>query len=254
MEIGIIGAGNMASALARGWGQPVLVTDSGSGRAAALAREVGGEAVASNAELAERADVIVLCHKPPQLKAVAQQTGGHARQVISVLGALPISVLRSAYPDAEVARAMPNTPVEVRRGVTCMTFDDRGDAAFQAIARELFERVGTVVVLPERLMDVGTAVSGVAPAYLALVAEAQVDAAVRHGLPAPLAADLVGAALEGSAALLRARGGDTLALRREVASPGGLTARGLDALEHGGVRAAFSDAMAAVIAGAEAMR
>jgi pyrroline-5-carboxylate reductase len=251
MQIGLIGAGNMASALARGWGEPVLATDSGSGRAAALARELGGEAATSNADLAERVEVIVLCHKPAQLDAVAAEIGDRARRVVSVLAATPLQRLRAAYPGAQVARAMPNTPVEIRRGVTCMAFDEQGDPAFAQAARDLFERVGTVVTLPDRLLDIATGLSGVAPAYLSLIVEAQVDAAVRYGLPAEQGVEILAAALEGSAALLRARDGDTLALRREVASPGGLTARGLEALERGGVRAAFSDAMAALVAGAQ---
>ena len=67
MQVGLIGAGNMARALARGWGDPVLVSDGGSGRARELARELGGEAFDSNAEVADRADLVVLCHKPAQL-------------------------------------------------------------------------------------------------------------------------------------------------------------------------------------------
>jgi pyrroline-5-carboxylate reductase len=85
------------------------------------------------------------------------------------------------------------------------------------------------------------------PAYVALVAEAQIDAGVRHGIPAPQGAELVVQTLAGTAELLRRRGYDTLALRREVASPGGLTARGLGVLERGGVRSAFSDALDAVV-------
>ena len=89
MQLGFIGAGNMASALARGWGEPVLCTDSGSGRAAALARELGGEALASNRELAERADVVVLAHKPAQLDAVAAEIAGVAKAVVSILARTP---------------------------------------------------------------------------------------------------------------------------------------------------------------------
>lgn len=241
----------MAAALARGWGEAVLVTDAGSGRAGALAAALGGEAMSSNAELAERADLVVLCHKPAQLESVAAEIAGRAGRVVSVLGATSVQQLRDAYPGAQVARTMPNTPVEVRKGVTCLAFADDVDAGFAGTVRELFERVGTVVELPERQLEVATALSGVAPAYLAVVVEAQIDAAVRHGMSGERAAEILSAAVEGSAALLQARGGDTLALRREVASPGGLTARGLDALEHGGIRAAFSDAMAAVIAGAQ---
>ncbi len=113
----------------------------------------------------------------------------------------------------------------------------------------LFARVGAVVRLPERLMDVATGLSGVFPAYVALVAEAQVDAGVRRGLTAAQATELVCATLVGSAGLLVARGGDTLRMRREVASPGGSTARGLDALERAGLRGGFSAALDAVLAG-----
>jgi pyrroline-5-carboxylate reductase len=82
VKLGFIGAGNMASALARGIGEPALVADIDAAKARALAEELGGEAVGSNAELAERADAIVLCHKPKQLDEVAEQVGGHARTVV----------------------------------------------------------------------------------------------------------------------------------------------------------------------------
>ena len=85
MQVGLIGAGNMARAMARGWGDPVLVSDSGSGRAAALAAELGGEAL-SNREVAERADLVVLCHKPYQLDQVSDEIAGRAKIVASVLG------------------------------------------------------------------------------------------------------------------------------------------------------------------------
>src|ERR1017187_5899189 len=117
MQVGLIGSGNMARALARGWGDPVLCSDAGSGRARALAEELGGEALESNAELAKRADLVVLCHKPAQLAAVAAEIAGEAKAVASVLGATPIAALQEAYPDVPVFRLMPNTPVEVRRGV-----------------------------------------------------------------------------------------------------------------------------------------
>jgi pyrroline-5-carboxylate reductase len=95
-------------------------------------------------------------------------------------------------------------------------------------------------------MGPATATTGVTPAYVALIAEAMVDAAVKHGLKAELAGELVIEVLAGSAELLRRHGGDTLAMRREVTSPGGSTARGLDALERAGLRSAFMDALEAV--------
>jgi pyrroline-5-carboxylate reductase len=242
MQIGVIGAGNMAGALARGWGEPVLATDGGSGRAAALVAELGGEALASNAELAERADLVVLGCKPYQLEPIATELAGKAERVLSLLGGTTVERLRTAFPDAEVYLAVPNTPVEVRRGITIVA----QETPLADDVRALLERVGLVVVLPEALMGTATATTGVTPAYVALVAEAMIDAAVKHGLKAALATELVIEVLAGSAELLRAREGDTLEMRREVTSPGGSTARGLAALEHAGLRTAFLDAMEAV--------
>jgi len=250
MQIGLIGAGNMARALARGWGEPVLVSDHGSGRAAALARELGGEAL-SNAELARRAELLVLCHKPAQLAEVAAEVAGRARAVVSVLGATPIAALQRAYPGVPVFRVMPNTPVEVRRGVILYAPADGVAPELEARVMALFERLGSVVSLPESLLEAATAVSGVGPAYQALLAEAQVEAALRHGLGAPLAGRLVAETMAGTAELIALRGHDTLAVRREVTSPGGSTARGLAALERAGIRAAFQDAIDAVLSRSE---
>lgn len=252
MRVGLIGAGNMARALARGWGDPVLCSDGGSGRARALAAELGGEALSSNLEVAERSDLVVLCHKPYQLEQVAREIAGTAKAVASVLGATPATVLQEHFPGTPVFALMPNTPVEVGRGVVIHATpeSDEGlvsDPATEQRVLELFARVGEVVTIPERLLDVATAVAGVGPAYQSLLVEAQVDAAVRHGLSAPLAARLAVATMAGTSELLAHRGYDTLAVRREVTSPGGSTARGLRALERGGVRAAFQDAVDAVV-------
>jgi pyrroline-5-carboxylate reductase len=248
MQIGLIGAGNMAVALARGWGEPVLVADLFRPRAEALAAEVGGEVVESGAEVAERSDVVVLCHKPAGLERVAALLGGRAKGVISILGGVPLPALKAAYGGTPVVRILPSVPVEVRQGVSVHARDDDADADLQATALELFGRVGKVVTLDESQIDIAMGIMSCAPAYVALVAEAQIDAGVRAGLPADVAGELVGANFAGTAALLQARNMDTLAVRRSVTSPGGSTARGLAALEHAGVRAAFDDAMQAVLA------
>ena len=236
----------MARALARGWGDPVLCSDAGSGRAAALVEELGGEAFESNVAVAERADLVVLCHKPAGLDAVASEIGGVAKAVASVLGATPTRRLEHAYPGTPVFRMMPNTAVEVRRGVVCYTPAADIDPLLEADVLALFARLGTVVGLEERQMEAATAVMGVGPAYQALLVEAQVDAAVRHGLKPRLAAELVVETMRGTADLLAARDYDTLAVRRDVTSPGGSTARGLAALERAGIRGAFHDAIDAV--------
>jgi pyrroline-5-carboxylate reductase len=243
--IGLVGSGNMARAMARGWGEPVLCTDVLRERAEALAAEVGGEAVSGNGELADRSDVVILCHKPAQLAEVAEQIGGRAKRVVSILGGVPLTDVRAAYPGIPVTRVMPSTPVEVGAGVTCLARDPDGDTETEAMIADLFGRLGPVVPLEEKLIDAAMGLMSCAPAYWALLVEAQVDAGVRAGVPADLAAEMVVATMAGSAKLLEARGRDTLTVRRQVTSPGGLTAKGLSALEAAGVRKAFDDAMRA---------
>jgi pyrroline-5-carboxylate reductase len=227
MNVGLIGAGNMAQALARGWNRPVLVADPVSERARVLATEVGGEALATNAEVAQRADIVVLCHKPTQLELVADEVAPHAKAVASILAVTPLAALHSAYPDRPVYRFIPSLPVEVRQGAVVQAAPERGELALDAAVGELFAELGTLVTLPDPLLDVAMGLMSCAPAYIALVAEAQIDAGVRHGIPAAQGAELVVQTLAGTAELLRRRG--------------------LDALERGGLRAAFSDALDAVL-------
>ena len=248
MQIGFIGSGNIARALAVGWGDPALFTDGGSGRAAALAAEVGGEAVASNRELAERADVVVLAHKPYQLEAVAEQIAGATKVAVTLLARTPQAAVRALLPGAAVFRVEPNTPSELGCGVLAFAVPDA--PADEQLVAQLHDAVRP----PRhgrrrpRAPDAGRGRDrGVGPAYVALLAEAWIDSAVRRGLSPEVASTLVTETLAGSAALLRALDHDTLRLRRAVASPGGTTARGLAALERGGVRAALAQAMDDVV-------
>jgi pyrroline-5-carboxylate reductase len=247
MQIGLIGAGNMARGLARGWGRPVLCTDVLPDRARALADELGGEALASNAEVAQRADLVFLCHKPKQLQSVAAEVAPHAKAIASILAATPLADVKSAYPDRPVYRVLPSTPVEVRQGAVILAADDEQDPQLDAQVRELLGELGTLLELDDGLVDTAMGLMSNAPAYYALVVEAQVDAGVRHGLAPEQAARLVVQTMAGTAELLRRQGYDTLAVRRAVTSPGGSTARGLDALERGGLRGAFSAALDAIL-------
>lgn len=250
MQVGLIGAGNMARALARGWGRPVLVSDSGSGSARKLVQELGGERL-SNVDVAQRADVIILAHKPYQLTQVAKEIRDHAKIVVSILGGTGSASLTTAYPHSQHFMIMPNTPVEVRRGalVYCQhrpggpKVDERTEDQVLGLFREL----GVVVSVPENLFNAATALSGVGPAYQALLAEAQIDAGIRLGLKPWDAENLVIETMAGTAELLLRRDRNTLAVRREVTSPGGSTARGLAALEAAGIRDAFQKAADAVI-------
>jgi pyrroline-5-carboxylate reductase len=247
MKIGLIGAGNMASALARGWGDPVLVADPLPGRAAALAEEVGGEALDSNAAVAAAADAIVLCHKPAQLAEAAADANGKARAVISILAATPVAAVESAYPGVPVYRFLPNIPAEVGRGVFCYAPGALAGDGPEGDVLELFGRLGAVIPLQEPLIEPAMALMSSGPAFLALVVEALVDAGVRHGLAPADAGRMAVETMAGTAAYLAEHQLDTAALRRRVTSPGGVTARGLAALERGGLRSALGEAVDAVV-------
>ena len=237
----------MASALARGWGEPVLVSDVDHARAQALAEELGGEAPGSNAYVADAADAVVLCHKPAQLNEVAEEIRDRVKAVISILGGTPVADVEAAYPGLPVYRFMPNIPAEVGQGVFAYAPGSRASDGPEQEVLERFGQIGTVVPTPEPLIDAATALMGCGPAFFALVVEALVDAGVRHGLPPDQAALMATETMAGTAEVLREHDLDTAGLRRRVTSPGGSTARGLAALEAGGARAAFSQAVDAVV-------
>ncbi len=244
MIVGFVGSGSMAAAMARGWVgdfAEMLFSDGGSGRAGALAAELGGEAVA-NEEIARRADLVVLAVKPDKLEEVAPQLG-EARVVVSVLAATKLERLRGALPEAEILRVMPNVGVEVGRGVLCVA----GEA--DAATRERLAKLGQVVEIGEEDFDAATAVMGCSPAYLALAVEAIAEAGAADGLDPELSRRLVVETAAGTAELLRRH--DPATLRKAVASPGGSTERGLEALDREGARRAFA---AAVEASLERMR
>lgn len=242
MVIGFVGSGSMAAAIARGWTgefEQMLFSDSGSGRAQKLAEELGGEAVSSE-EIARRADLVVLAVKPNKLEEVAPALG-QAREVVSVLAVTPLARLQAALPGAEqILRVMPNIGVEIRKGVLCVA----GSASDLVWTK--MSVLGRIFEIPESDFDAATAVMGCSPAYLALAVEAIADAGAKDGLDRELAADLVMETAIGTAEMLRTR--RPAVIRRAVASPGGSTEAGLEALDREGARAAFEAAVEASLA------
>lgn len=247
MQIGLVGSGNMATALARGLGEPVLCTDALAAKAQELATLTGGEALTDNVELARRSDLIVLCHKPAQLEEVAAQIGGEAKAVVSLLAGVTLDQLAEAYPDTPLFRIMPNTAVAIARGVVCLAPPRAADQELTDSVIEALGRLGEVVELDENLIDPAMAIMGVGPAYVALIAEAWADSGARKGLSPEQAMHLVVATLAGSAALLKDYRHDAPAMRKAVTSPGGVTEKGIAALEQAGLREAFTDALEAVL-------
>lgn len=240
MQLGLIGAGNMASALARGIGEPVLVSDLDGAKAERLAQATGGEALSSG-EVSERADVVLLCHKPKQLDEVAAEVAPQAKAIASVLAGVKLAQLETAYPGRPVLRLMPNLPVEHGAGVICWA----GSGDDELI--ELLGRAGLVVGIDESEIETAMAVMSCGPAFLALVADSLAQAADRNGLDERRAREMAVETMAGTAAWLRAHDYDTADLRVRVATPGGLTERGLKTLEREGLPAAVGAAVDEIV-------
>lgn len=237
MRLGFIGAGNMASALARGIGDPVLVADVDGARATALAEELGGEAVGSNAELAEHADAVLLCHKPGQLAEVAAEVAPHTDTVVSILAATSTRALSEAYPGAAVYRFIPNMPAELGHGVLCYVAGQGAEDGPEEDILRLMSRAGEVITLEdEPLIEPAMALMSCGPAFLALVAECFAEAGVAHGLDPDDAMRMVVETMGGTAAWLASHDYDGPELRARVATPGGTTEQGLHRLEDHGLR------------------
>ena len=238
----------MASALARGIGAPVLAHDIDSAKAEALAAELGGEALGNGTEVAERADVVVLCHKPQQLAEVAEQI--RPRAVASILAATTTAQIEDAYPGIPVYRFLPNMPVEVRKGMLCYVPGRLASEGPEKELLELFGRAGTILrVDDEPLLEPAMALMSCGPAFMALVAESFADAGAEHGLTPDDAMRMVVETMGGTAAYLGGHGWDAEGLRQRVATPGGATERGLIRLEEEGLRGVCRAAVDAVVEG-----
>jgi pyrroline-5-carboxylate reductase len=237
MRLGLIGAGNMASALARGIGEPVLVYDVDAAKARALADELGGEAVGSNAELAERADALVLCHKPKQLEEVASEVDARAQVVVSILAATTTEQVSAAYPGASIYRFIPNMNTEVRRGVLCYVPGPGASEGPEDEILALMGRAGVVIALDdEPLIEPAMALMSCGPAFMAFVAESFAEAGAAHGLDPDDAMRMVVETMGGTADYLARHDYDGPELRARVATPGGVTEKGLITLEERGLR------------------
>ncbi len=195
----------------------------------------------------ERLPGAVLAVKPDQAEGACRALGATGvTRVLSIVAGVHTARLESALGgQPTVVRAMPNMPALVGAGVTAMSGGSFATALDLAWAEDVLAAVGTVVRLPERMLDAVTGLSGSGPAYFFLVAESLVEAGVQMGLSRDVSRTLVVETMLGSAALLHQTGRDPEALRAEVTSPAGTTAAGIRTLEARAVRSAFMEAVAA---------
>ncbi|HEX4355094.1 MAG TPA: pyrroline-5-carboxylate reductase [Polyangiales bacterium] len=245
-RIAFIGGGNMAAALIHGLlathttrADQLIACDVLPESLTRLRDRHGIQTSTDNAR-ARDAGVVVLSVKPqvfPTLLPELAPLLSERSLVISIAAGVPLQAIEAWLPKSRVVRAMPNTPALASAGATAIAPGERARDEDLAIARALFASVGRVVQVDEAQMDAVTALSGSGPAYVFLMAEAMIEAATKIGLPRDVATTLTLQTIFGAGKLLAESQDGAAELRRKVTSPGGTTAAGLEALEHGHFRA-----------------
>jgi pyrroline-5-carboxylate reductase len=254
-HIGFIGAGQMATALGRGFvraglvdPQKLLAADPAAEARQRFAAATGAKATADNAEVAGRADLIFLAVKPQQIRTVLGDLEGKVagKLLVSIAAGIRLDVLSEELgPHARVVRVMPNTPCLVGQGACGYCLGLKATEEDGRLVDQLLRAVGVAFPLSEKLMDAVTGLSGSGPAFVYTIIEALSDGGVRMGLPRNVATALAAQTVRGAAEMVLASGEHTGVLKDRVTSPGGTTIAGIQALEAGGLRAALMAAVEA---------
>lgn len=256
LTIGFLGAGKMATALARGFvragvakpGQ-ILASDVSPAARAAFSKEVGAKTTSSNLEIIKSANVLVLAVKPDQVaellhEARAAFTNRH--MLISIAAGVTLAKLEAGLgADARLIRVMPNTPALVGASATAFATGKATAAEDAQLAQKLFSSVGVAFQVKESLLDAVTGLSGSGPAYVYVAIEALADGGVAAGLPRDVATRLAAQTVLGGAKMVLETGQHPGVLKDMVASPGGTTIEGLHELEKGKLRGTLINAVRA---------
>ncbi len=256
LRIGFLGAGRMATALARGWLTAGLVTPEAIMASDPLpqAREsfgadLGLRTTADNREVVADSDLLLLAVKPQSMKALLAEIRplvGPRHLIVSIAAGITLKQLAEGLGrERRLVRVMPNTPCLVGASASGYAAGEAASPEDLALVQRLLNSVGVAHRLPENLLDAVTGLSGSGPAFVYIIIEALSDGGVRVGLPRDVATALAAQTVLGAAKMVLDTGGHPGALKDAVASPGGTSIAGLHALERGGLRAALMDAVEA---------
>ena len=241
MGIGIIGAGNMGGAIARGIvgaglfeSKDVFLCDVISEKAETLSREIGIGTAATISDIAGKASTLLIAVKPQNMTECLQDLKDGVQPshlIISIAAGITTAFIENAIgAGTRVVRVMPNTPALVGAGVSAICSGSHATGEDLETTEGIFAALGKTYRMEESLIDAVTAVSGSGPAYLFLFAECLEQAALKVGLPGEHAADIVAHTLYGASKLLIESDEPPSMLRARVASPGGTTAAALKTL------------------------
>jgi pyrroline-5-carboxylate reductase len=256
LKIGFLGAGKMATALAKGFvrGEMVFPREISAADPVEAARkhfaaETGAKTGASNLEVVRAATVLILATKPDHAPAVlAEISGAFTKKhlLISIAAGVTLAKLEGALPaGARAIRVMPNTPALVGAGAAGFALGKNATETDGELAKKLLSAVGIALQVKESLLDAVTGLSGSGPAYVYQFIEALSDGGVAAGLPRDIATRLAAQTVLGGAKMVLETGQHPGTLKDQVTSPGGTTIEGLHELENGRLRATVMSAVRA---------
>jgi pyrroline-5-carboxylate reductase len=256
LRIGFLGAGKMASALAKGIvtagvarPEDLVASDVVEGARTAFGKELGCKVTGWNVEVADFADVLIVAVKPDQVEGLLRELAAKISDhhlIVSIAAGVTLARLAGALQTgARVIRVMPNTPALV--GASASAFALGGSATNEdaALVQRIFSAVGVAFQVKESLLDAVTGLSGSGPAYGYAIIEALSDGGVAAGLPRDVATKLAAQTMLGAAKMVLETGQHPGALKDMVTSPGGTTIEGLHELEKGRLRGTLMNAVRA---------
>ena len=258
MKIGVIGLGNMATAIINGMLQKEIVkkeeiigSDAMEKAVEKAAESYGITTTTDNCKVAQEAQVLIFAVKPQFLQDVIEEIKDCIREdvlLITIAAGKKIGWYEEAFGrKIKMVRCMPNTPAMVGEGCTAVCANENVTEKEQELALKLVGSFGKTCVIREALMDAFSAIAGSSPAYVFMFIEAMADAGVAAGMPRAQAYEAVAQSVLGSAKLMLESGKHPGELKDMVCSPGGTTIQGVKVLEEMGMRGAIMDAIEACV-------
>jgi pyrroline-5-carboxylate reductase len=256
-DLGIIGAGNMAEAIARGviakgvlQPSQIIASDVSPQRRELFEKDLKIRAVEDNLDAAKHSRMLLLSVKPQQMQSALEGIGRVLQRdalVISIAAGITTAFIEQHLGAGRwrVIRTMPNTPMLVGEGMVAIASGKHASADDLAAARTLFESAATVIDVTEDKLDAVTAVSGSGPAYVFYLVEQMITAGVAMGLTPEQSRTLACKTALGAGKMLVTSVDSPQELRRKVTSPGGTTQAAITHMESEKMGKIIVDALAA---------
>ena len=246
MKLGVIGAGNMGTAIIKGYiasgadPETIFVTGHNAARTAAFAEETGIGICEDIPSLVQQSDIVMAAVKPKDMAGVLAEAAPHLGEekiLVSIAAGLTLADLKGMTDGKKkIIRVMPNTPAMVNEGMSALCREGGVSDEDFAQVMKIFEGIGKAEEVPEKLMDAVVGVSGSSPAFVYMFIEALADGAVLEGMPRASAMRFAAQTVLGSAKMVLETGQHPGELKDAVCSPAGTTIEGVYALEESGFR------------------